>query len=68
MKLLTVNEMRTIDGGYSTTCPVCGKKISVFFLNVWLMGKKMAYAHAQQAAQAQHWSYRTGYNPSKDVH
>lgn len=68
MKAVTINEMRTIDGGYSTTCPICGKKISVFFLSVWLFGKKSAYAKAQTEAEARHYSYTKGYNGSSSVH
>ena len=68
MKTMTVEEMRAIDGGYSTNCPVCGKSISVFFLSVWLPGKKAAYAKAQAEAQARHYSYRTGFNKSSSVH
>lgn len=68
MKALTINEMRTIDGGYSTKCPICGKKISVFFLSVWLFGKTAAYAKAQAEAQASHYSYTKGYNGSSSVH
>lgn len=64
MKKLNANEMRQVEGGYSTECPVCGKKVSVFFLSVWLLGKKMAYAKAQGEAQAKHYSYRTGYKKS----
>jgi len=65
MKSVNVNEMRKIEGGYSTKCPICGKKVSVFFLSVWLFGKKAAYATAENQAMARHnsiWGYKKNVN------
>ncbi len=61
MKKLNETELRAVDGGYSTTCPTCGKKVSVFFLSVWMFGKRVAYAKAQGEAQARHYSAGKGY-------
>lgn len=61
MKKIDAKEMRAVDGGYSTNCPVCGKRVSVLFLNVWLYGKKAAYANAQWQAQARHYTYFYGF-------
>lgn len=61
MKKLNSNELRAVDGGYSTSCPICHKKVSVGFINVLILGKRAAYASAQQNASAQHYSYRYGY-------
>ena len=61
MTTLSASQMRAIDGGYSTTCPICGKKVSVGFLSVLFLGKKLAYAKAQEEASAQHYSYKSGY-------
>lgn len=68
MKKLNVNEMRSVEGGYSTKCPICGKKVSVFFLSVWTLGKKAAYAKAQAEAQARHYSYTKGYQSNVTHH
>ena len=61
MKKIDAKEMRAVEGGYSTNCPICGKKVSVLFLNVWFYGKKVAYANAQGQAQAKHYSFSSGY-------
>ena len=48
MKKIDAKEMRAVEGGYSTNCPICGKKVSVLFLNVWFYGKKVAYHHRRR--------------------
>ena len=61
MRKLYESETREIEGGYHTYCPICGKKVSVFFLKVWFLGKGAAYAEARAQASANHYSYRTGF-------
>lgn len=61
MKKLNADELRSIDGGYSTTCPTCGKKVSVSFLSVWFYGKQTAYTKARAEAMGKHtsiWGYK----------
>jgi hypothetical protein len=61
MKTLSATEMRSVEGGYSTSCPICGKSVSVFWLSVLLLGQRGAYAKAQAEAQARHYSIKNGY-------
>ena len=61
MKAIETREMRAVEGGYSTTCPTCGKKVTVGFFDVLFLGKATAYKRAQENARAKHWNYSGGY-------
>jgi hypothetical protein len=61
MVAVSVNEMRAVEAGLKTTCPICGKSVTVGVLQILFYGKKTAIADAKYKAQAKHYNFSTGY-------
>jgi hypothetical protein len=61
MVAVNVSEMRAVEAGLKTTCPICGKSVTVGVLQVLFYGKKSAIADARYKAQAMHYNFSTGY-------
>lgn len=67
MRTLNVEEIRQVEGGLTTNCPVCGKRITVSWFYMLFFGRAAAIRIDREQAASKH--LRGGwYNRSSSVH
>ena len=68
MKVMNVNEMKSVNGGYTVYCPVCGYKSKTSWLRDVLYGKKASIAYDENWLQAAHFKASKGYISGTKAH